>query len=534
MGLLNREDIETLQSFNTDGGGYFYKMLNYLEEFIENGIKENKFTLEEAREDLDIALWYSYACNNIGDYEHYYMSKEFMKYSEKNAKGCGTWYYRYAVALIYCGKLEEALKYSEQGVIEEPDYPWGWLELAKLRLHFGNKEGAVEANNKGLELVPGDYEFLRQAEEIENYYSIEALEYHYINEESDKNLLKGLDYGEEKLNAIAYILCDEEKLQAIKDIINPIDWEADHPYCTFKFYVADDLVDGVFLMNEAAISKLNKELIKESIEELKDVKNKIKNEENSKLTFVKFNIDYTIEAGFKNEETDKTFSIRKMFNKDSEYKKVADEIFDSYGMPLDPYLEELPNIVTLYKKEYGFLYYAECWINEDNIVKHTGIVGSSGEVKEYECSNPREYKNFLDDFYKEYDDYKVIDNEDLSYLILQFEIEPFENELPEKYANVLNKIGNVLNSVLSWNGLGSLDSWNAGETENIKGKYVINFFSVVVDVDIAFRLILNEVVEEIKDDINCDHIKMAYVPYIDNGEDFTLIYSSDDSTDFSI
>ncbi|MDA0033676.1 hypothetical protein OFS07_04460 [Brachyspira hyodysenteriae] len=223
-----------------------------------------------------------------------------------------------------------------------------------------------------------------------------------------------------------------------------------------------------------------------------------------------------------------------MFNKDSEYKKVADEIFDSYGMPLEPYLEELPNIVTLYKKEYGFLYYAECWINEDNIVKHTGIVGSSGEVKEYECSNPREYKNFLDDFYKEYNDYKVIDGEDLSYLILQFEIEPFENELPEKYANVLNKIGNVLNSVLSWNGLGSLDSWNAGETENIKGKYVINFFSVVVDVDIAFRLILNEVVEEIKDDINCDHIKMAYVPYIDNGEDFTLIYSSDDSTDFSI
>ncbi|AUJ48611.1 hypothetical protein [Brachyspira hyodysenteriae] len=119
-------------------------------------------------------------------------------------------------------------------------------------------------------------------------------------------------------------------------------------------------------------------------------------------------------------------------------------------------------------------------------------------------------------------------------MILQFEIEPFENELPEKYANVLNKIGNVLNSVLSWNGLGSLDSWNAGETENIKGKYAINFFSVVVDVDIAFRLILNEVIEEIKDDINCDHIKMAYVPYIDNGEDFTLIYSSDDSTDFSI
>lgn len=534
MSLFNSEDIETLKSFHTDGGGYFYKMLNYLEEFIENGIKENKFTLEEAREDLDIALWYSYACNNIGDYEHYYMSKEFMKYSEKNAKGCGTWYYRYTVALIYCGKLQEALKYSEQGVIEEPDYPWGWLELAKLRLHFGNKEGAVEANNRGLELVPGDYEFSRQAEEIENYYSIEALEYHYINEESDKNLLKGLDYGEDKLKAIAYILCDNEKLQAIKDIINPIEWEADSPYCNFKFYIDDKLIEGLFLMNEAAISKLDKKLIKRSLDELREVKDKIKEEEGSELISVRFDIDYTIEAEFKNKDTEKSTIIRKKFNSDSEYKKVADEIFDSYGMPLEPYLEDLPNIVTLYKKEYGFLYYAECWLDEGNIVKHTGIVGSSGEIEEYECSNAREYKDFLDDFYKEYDDYQKIDNEDCSYLILQFEIEPFENELPEKYSNVLNKIGNVLNSYLNWNGVGSLNSWNAGETENIKGKYVINFFSIVIDIDIAFRLILNEVVEEIKDDINCDHIKIAYIPYIDNGEKFTLIYSSDESTYFSI
>ena len=356
MSLLSKEDIETLESFHIENGGYFYKMLNYLEEFIENGIKENKFTLEEAREDLDIALWYSYACNNIGDYEHYYMSKEFMKYSEKNAKGCGTWYYRYTVALIYCGKLEEALKYSERGVVEEPDYPWGWLELAKLRLHFGNKEGAVEANNKGLEIVPNDYEFLRQADEIENYYSLEALEYHYINEESDKNLLEGLDYGEDKLNAIAYILCDEEKLKEIKDIINPTEWEADSPYCNFKFYVGDKLIDGVFTMNEAAVSKLDKEMIKKSLDELKEVKEIFKNNENAELISIKFDIDYTIEAAFKNNETEKTFSIRKMFNEDSEYKKVADEIFDSYGMPLDPYLEELPNIVTLYKKEDNCLY----------------------------------------------------------------------------------------------------------------------------------------------------------------------------------
>ncbi|MFR1803294.1 MAG: hypothetical protein ACLSWS_14820 [Faecalispora jeddahensis] len=32
-----------------------------------------------------------------------------------------TWYYRYSVALMYCGRLEEALEYAEQGAQQEPD-----------------------------------------------------------------------------------------------------------------------------------------------------------------------------------------------------------------------------------------------------------------------------------------------------------------------------------------------------------------------------------------------------------------------------
>ncbi len=67
---------------------------------------------------------------------------------------------------MYCGRLTEALVYAEKGVLEEPDYPWGWLQLAKLRSHFGDKEGALSANNAGLALVPGDYEFLRQEQEL--------------------------------------------------------------------------------------------------------------------------------------------------------------------------------------------------------------------------------------------------------------------------------------------------------------------------------------------------------------------------------
>lgn len=79
---------------------------------------------------------------------------QWMPDSEKNAKGCATWYYRYSCALMYCSRLEEALKYAEQGAKEEPDYPWIWLQVGKLRYYFGDKKGALEAVKQGLSLEP--------------------------------------------------------------------------------------------------------------------------------------------------------------------------------------------------------------------------------------------------------------------------------------------------------------------------------------------------------------------------------------------
>ena len=69
--LLSAEDIETLKSFDEGVSGYFGKMLEWLDAFIENGIGERKFSRNHARQDLQIALWYSFACNNLDDYIHY-------------------------------------------------------------------------------------------------------------------------------------------------------------------------------------------------------------------------------------------------------------------------------------------------------------------------------------------------------------------------------------------------------------------------------------------------------------------------------
>lgn len=269
--LLSEADITQLQSFCEENSGYFYAILQYLEEFVEHGVKEKLFTRKRAEHDLEIALWVAYACGNIDDYEHYYKSMTWLQRVEDLAEGCGTFYYRYAVALTYCGKLEKAKQYAEKGVLEEPSYPWGWLHLANLRSHFGEQVGALQANARGLALLPNDYEFTRQREELQKGYTLEQLENHYIAEENDKALQTGEVDAEEsrcKLEAIAGMVCDEDNLQKIKDLLQVEDWRQDVPYCLFTFRHKNQKYNGVFCMNAAAVSKIDLNWLQQKLDNL--------------------------------------------------------------------------------------------------------------------------------------------------------------------------------------------------------------------------------------------------------------------------
>ena len=78
--LLSAEDMEILESFDDGVSGYFGKMLRWLEDFIEQGVQEGRFTQRQARQDLQIALWYSFACNNLDAYPYYYKAAQWMKH----------------------------------------------------------------------------------------------------------------------------------------------------------------------------------------------------------------------------------------------------------------------------------------------------------------------------------------------------------------------------------------------------------------------------------------------------------------------
>ena len=269
--LLSAEDIKTLESFDEGVSGYFGKMLRWLEDFIKSGVEEGRFSEKQAHQDLQIALWYSFACNNLDDYIHYYRAAEWMKDSEKNAAGCATWYYRYSVALMYCGRLEEARSYAEKGAREEPDYPWIWLQVGKLRAHFGDQAGALVAVEQGLKLEPGDYEFLTLQEEIEAGATLEQMEYHWIDPNADQMLQQGLGQDvDDKQHALACIRVDEAGLAEFYELFCPerYGYEKNAPCCEFRYPVKEHLVELSFRMNEAGLSKMGTDWLRQLKEHL--------------------------------------------------------------------------------------------------------------------------------------------------------------------------------------------------------------------------------------------------------------------------
>ena len=213
-----------------------FEEADYLGEIL-NGLveiqRENSYTDEEMENDLDVALWKAYVYNNMDSYEYYELSeKTLAKVKDKGIKS-GIWCYRYSCALVYLRRFDEALEYSRLGTKVEPEYPWGWLQLGRLCYKYNLLDEAFNAIDKGLELVPNDYEFLTLKDDIENDRGYAYTNSHYIDEEADKNLKERLinidddelyqDFvNKSDLEKELNILHNQGKNQEIIDIINSL------------------------------------------------------------------------------------------------------------------------------------------------------------------------------------------------------------------------------------------------------------------------------------------------------------------------
>ena len=210
-------------------GAYLEDILRGLEEIQ----KENNYTDEEMDNNLDVALWRAYVYNNMDSYEYYELAEKTLAKVKDEGVKSGVWCYRYSCALVYLRRFDEALEYSRLGTKVEPEYPWGWLQLGRLCYKYNLLDEAYNAIDKGLELVPNDYEFLTLKNDIENDRGYAYANSHYIDEEADKNSkerLINID-DEELYQAFANKsdlekkldrLHQENKNQEIIDIINSL------------------------------------------------------------------------------------------------------------------------------------------------------------------------------------------------------------------------------------------------------------------------------------------------------------------------
>lgn len=177
MGILTKNMVERMEQA---------EFLEDIFEIIDEGIKAGLFTKDDIEKDLEAVLWLAYVYINLDKYPYYLAAEKVMRKVKSEGEKNPIWCYRYACAQLFLGKSEEALKYSKMATEVDPTYPWGWLMLAKMYYKFQDKEKAFEAIEKGLELVPNDYEFLTLKNEIENNVSFSRVVDHVIDEEYDK------------------------------------------------------------------------------------------------------------------------------------------------------------------------------------------------------------------------------------------------------------------------------------------------------------------------------------------------------------
>ncbi len=117
-----------------------------------------------------------------------------------------------------------------------------------------------DAVKQGLKLEPEDYEFLTLKKEIKAGATLEQMEYHWINPDADRTLQQGLDEdADDKQRSISCITVNKDGLERFWSIFGPKpeQYIPNAPYTQFPYTVNGHMVDLVFQMNEAGLSKLD-------------------------------------------------------------------------------------------------------------------------------------------------------------------------------------------------------------------------------------------------------------------------------------
>lgn len=156
--------------------GRWYDALDLVQDQVEGAIDLGLISREQMRADLELALLVARLDLGAAEYEAWQQAVQWLARLEEQGQGNLEWCRSLALARLYTGAPEEALRLARMGLnLNHQDETCRYL-AAVLAAHFGEKTEGIALLEEGLAACPGQRRFADALERLQAGQSIEQIE----------------------------------------------------------------------------------------------------------------------------------------------------------------------------------------------------------------------------------------------------------------------------------------------------------------------------------------------------------------------
>lgn len=156
--------------------GRWYDALDLVQDQVEGAIDLGLISREQMRADLELALLVARLDLGAAEYEAWQQAVQWLARLEEQGQGNLEWCRSLALARLYTGAPEEALRLARMGLnLNHQDETCRYL-AAVLAAHFGEKTEGIALLEEGLAACPGQRRFADALERLQAGQSLEQIE----------------------------------------------------------------------------------------------------------------------------------------------------------------------------------------------------------------------------------------------------------------------------------------------------------------------------------------------------------------------
>ena len=147
--------------------GRWYDALDLVQDQVEGAIDLGLISREQMRADLELALLVARLDLGAAEYEAWQQAVQWLARLEEQGQGNLEWCRSLALARLYTGAPEEALRLARMGLnLNHQDEICRYL-AAVLAAHFGDKAEGIALLEEGLAACPGQRRFADALERLQ-------------------------------------------------------------------------------------------------------------------------------------------------------------------------------------------------------------------------------------------------------------------------------------------------------------------------------------------------------------------------------